>query len=393
MTTRAKNNITKPKNILSLTALSQNKNTEPTTLAQALRDPNWRKAMSMEIDAQLREHTWDLVPPVPNRSVIDTKWIFTLKTLPDGSVDRFKARLVASGFNQQYGIDYMETFSPVIKSTTIRLVLDIAVKQPWSIRQLDINNAFLQGTLNDEVYVSQPPGSRAWYQELRTYLVTVGFKNSLADASLFVYHCGTSYVYLLVYVDDILITGKTELVNKFIHCLAARFSLKDQGEINYFLGIEATRTSTGLHLMQRKYIKDLLHKTNMLTAKPVTTPMSPMPKLTINSGTALDDASEYRRVLGSLQYLSLTRPDIGFAVNRLSQFMHRPTDVHWQAAKRILRYLAGTISHGILLKSHTTSTLHAFSDADWAGDTDDYVSTNAYIIYLGGNPISWSSKK
>lgn len=372
--------------------------------------------MSEEFNAQMRNHSWDLVPSDTAHHVISCKWIFTIKYLPDGSIDRYKARLVARGFNQQYGLDYSETFSPVIKSTTVRLVLEIAVKCSWSIRQLDINNAFLQGTLTDEVYVTQPQGfvdpdrpqhvcklrkalyglkqaPRAWYTELRNYLLHAGFKNSLADASLFIYHQDRRYLYVLVYVDDILVTGHSDLVTACISSLADRFSLKDHGELSYFLGIEATRTSKGLHLMQRKYITDLLIKTNMLTAKHVSTPMSPTPKLSLHSGTALDDGKEYRAVLGSLQYLAFTRPDIAFAVNKLSQFMHRPTDSHWQAAKRVLRYLAGTISHGILLRNDTPLTVHAYSDADWGGDVDDLTSTAAYIVYLGSSPISWSSKK
>ncbi|KAL9298920.1 putative RNA-directed DNA polymerase [Arabidopsis thaliana] len=191
-----------------------------------------------------------------------------------------------------------------------------------------------------------------------------------------------------------LITGSdTNIITRFIANLAARFSLKDLGEMSYFLGIEATRTSKGLHLMQKRYVLDLLEKTNMLAAHPVLTPMSPTPKLSLTSGKPLDKPSEYRAVLGSLQYLSFTRPDIAYAVNRLSQYMHCPTDLHWQAAKRILRYLAGTPSHGIFIRADTPLTLHAYSDADWAGDIDNYNSTNAYILYLGSNPISWSSKK
>ncbi|KAG7543090.1 Ribonuclease H-like superfamily [Arabidopsis thaliana x Arabidopsis arenosa] len=417
MRTRAKNQITKPKTKFSLTtALTPVMPVIPTTVAQALKDPNWRNAMSEEINAQFKNHTWDLVPATAARHIITCKWIFTLKFNVDGSIARYKARLVARGFNQQYGIDYSETFSPVIKSTTIRTVLEVAVKRNWSIHQVDINNAFLQGTLTDEVYVSQPPGfidhdrpnyvcklnkalyglkqaPRAWYQELKNFLLQAGFTNSLADASLFIYHRQHTFIYVLVYVDDIIITGDPALVKAFKVALAARFSLKDLGPLSYFLGIEATRTSKGLYLMQRKYITDLLRKSNMLDAKPVSTPMSPTPKLSLLSGTALDDASEYRAILGSLQYLAFTRPDISFAVNRLSQFMHRPTDEHWQAAKRILRYLAGTKSHGILLRADTPLTVHAFSDADWGCDDDAYLSTNAYIVYFGGSPVSWSSKK
>lgn len=211
---------------------------------------------------------------------------------------------------------------------------------------------------------------------------------------MFVYNNSGQVVYCLVYVDDIIVTGSSNaLVAEFIAALSRRFSLKEPTDLGYFLGIEATRTSHGLHLMQRKYIIDLLARTKMADAKPVTSPMATTPKLSLKSGTMLPDATEYRTVIGSLQYLAFTRPDIAYAVNRLSQFMHRPTDLHWQAAKRVLRYLAGIASHGIHLRKDSPLSLHAFSDADWAGDTDDFVSTNAYILYLGTTPIAWSSKK
>ncbi|KFK45117.1 hypothetical protein AALP_AA1G346500, partial [Arabis alpina] len=182
-------------------------------------------------------------------------------------------------------------------------------------------------------------------------------------------------------------------IQRILHLLADRFSVKDPEDLHYFLGIEAHRTATGLHLSQRKYILDLLHKYTMTNAKPVTTPMATSPKLTLNAGTNLSDPSAYRKLVGSLQYLAFTRLDIAYAVNRLSQFMHKPTEDHWQAAKRILRYLAGTPTHGLFYAAKSSLNLHAFSDADWAGDSDDYVSTNAYIIYLGKQPISWTAKK
>ncbi|CAA7014904.1 unnamed protein product [Microthlaspi erraticum] len=329
-----------------------------------------------------------------------------------------KARWVARGFTQKYGIDYAETFSPVVKSITIRVVLQLAVSCGWTIKQLDVNNAFLHGTLTEEVYVTQPPGfvdkdrpnhvcrlrkalyglkqaPRAWYQELRGFLLQLGFQNSVADTSVFVYIKGTDLAYTLVYVDDIVITGSnTTLVAHFINALANRFSLKDPADLHYFLGIEAIRTPKGLHLMQRKYILDLLVKTNMVDAKPVLTPLAPHPRLILHDGSPkLEKPSEYRMVVGSLQYLAFSRPDIAYAVNRLSQFMHSPSETHWQAAKRVLRYLAGTSSHGIYLRADTPLNLHAYSDADWAGDRDDYVSTNAHILYLGKTPIAWASRK
>lgn len=417
MTTRAKNKITKPKAKFTLTATVKKNHKEPTTITQALKDQNWSRACSAEYDALTINHTWDLVPHTPHQNIVGCKWVFTTKFHSNGTLERSKARLVAKGFHQQYGHDYAETFSHVIKSTTIRLVLDVAIKKSWPIKQLDVNNAFLQGELTEEVYMSQPPGfvdkdkasfvcrlrkpiyglkqaPRAWYMALKQHLFHTGFTNSLADASLFIHSSSTSITYVLVYVDDILVTGNNEkMVRNVLASFADRFSIKDPTDLHYFLGIEVTRSSSGMHLMQRKYIADLLAKNNMTDAKPVTTPLPTSPKLTLTTGEPLPDASQYRSVVGSLQYLAFTRPDISYAVNRLSQFMHKPTHDHWQAAKRVLRYLSGTQTHGIYLHASSPLTLHAFSDADWAGDTDDYVSTNGYVIYIGSNPISWSSKK
>ncbi|CAL9245770.1 unnamed protein product [Arabidopsis halleri] len=418
MATRSRSGIVKPNKKYSLAVTLANSDLEPRTVTQALKDERWRNSMSDEFNAQVENHTWDLIPPPPaSVNIIGCKWIFRTKFNSDGSINRFKSRLVAKGYTQQQGLDYSETFSPVIKSTTIRLVLGIAVNRDWPIRQLDVNNAFLQGTLTEDVYMSQPPGyvdkdrpdyvchlkkalyglkqaPRAWYLELKTYLISVGFVNSVADTSLFILKRGSSFVYMLIYVDDILVTGNdNNLLQATLNALANRFSVKDHEELSYFLGIEAKRVPAGLHLTQRRYILDLLARHNMLTAKPVATPMASSPKLTANTGTKLTDATEYRRVVGSLQYLAFTRPDISYAVNRLSQFMHSPTTDHWQAAKRVLRYLAGTPTHGIFLSRNNSQSLHAFSDSDWAGDTDDYVSTNAYVVYLGNHPISWSSKK
>ena len=297
------------------------------------------------------------------------------------------------------------------------MVLSLAVSQGWSLRQLDVNNAFLQGTLTEDVFMSQPPGfidhdhphhvcklrkaiyglkqaPRAWYHELRNFLLHSGFSNSVADTSLFIFNNQGILIYLLVYVDDIILTGNnTQAVHTFIQQLSQRFSLKDLGPLTYFLGVEVISHSSGLFLHQRKYIADLLQRTCMAKAKPVSTPLATIPVLTLQSGAPLPEPTEYRAVVGSLQYLSLTRPDITFAVNKLSQFMHKPTTDHWSAVKRLLRYLCGTMDHGIILRHTSPPTLHAFSDADWAGNKDDFTSTSAYIVYLGPNLISWSSKK
>ena len=230
---------------------------------------------------------------------------------------------------------------------------------------------------------------RAWYNELRSFLLQSGFKNSVADASLFIYNRDGILLYMLVYVDDIIITGNSPTqISRFIQSLSTRFSLKDLGDLTFFLGIEVSRTSAGLHLTQSRYIADLLHKANMTNAKAVATPMESNSSLTLLSGHQLDDATEYRTIVGSLQYLSLTRPDISFSVNKLSQFMHVPTDEHWNGVKRVLRYLAGSITTGLFMSTTNTPALHAFTDADWAGNHDDYTSTGAYIVYYGKHPIA-----
>ena len=204
------------------------------------------------------------------------------------------------------------------------------------------------------------------YHELRSFLLAVGFTNSHSDTSLFTRATGNNLLYLLVYVDDIILTGNNaDLVSQFVTRLAQRFSLKDLGNLSYFLGVEVVPYPSGILLSQRRYIQELLARTHMEQAKPVLTTLpTNSSSLTLSSGSPLSNPTEYRTVVGSLQYLSLTRPDVSFAVNRMSQFMHAPTDEHWQIVKRILRYLCGTINNGLLLYSNSPISLHAFSDAD-----------------------------
>ncbi|KAI9156543.1 hypothetical protein LWI28_008344 [Acer negundo] len=267
--------------------------------------------MSKEYDTLVRNGTWQLVPPDSSSNVVSCKWIFRIKRKSDGSIDRFKARLVAKGFNQRLGVDYFETFSPVIKPTTVRLVLSIAISHDWCLRQLDINNAFLQGRLTETVFMAQPLGfidsdhpthvcklkkaiyglkqaPRAWYHELREFLLVVGFKNSYTDTSLFVLNTGGTILYLLIYVDDIILTGNNSAhVDQFVNTLAQRFSLKDLGPFSYFLGVKVLPYKHGTLLSQRRYIQDLPTRTNMANANSVQTPLPTSPPITLNSGTLL----------------------------------------------------------------------------------------------------------
>ena len=235
---------------------------------------------------------------------------------------------------------------------------------------------------------------RAWHDALKNFIVSYGFSCSKTDPSLFIYATRGILSYFLVYVDDLLLTGNNNhFMQEFISSLSQKFSLKNMGAPHYFLGIEIIPTTSGILLSQHKHIRDILQRFDMEGAKPSPTPLSATARLQLHDGTPSTDATEYRSILGALQYLNLTRPNISFSINKLTQFMHKPTTLHLQHLKRILRYLKTTINHGILLHPTTTHNLIAYSDVDWGGNTDDRTSTSAYIIFLDSNPISWLSKK
>jgi histone deacetylase 1/2 len=251
--------------------------------------------------------------------------------------------------------------------------------------------------LNKALYgLKQAP--RQWFERLQSALLHLGFISSKCDPSLFTYNSKGSTVYLLVYVDDIIITGNnTPLLQSLIKQLNQAFSLKHLGSLDYFLGIEVHSLSNGsLLLTQSKYIRDLLTRTNMLESAPVATPMQSTCKLSKTGSPALSDPFMYRSVVGALQYATLTRPEISYSVNKVCQFMSHPLETHWVAVKRILRYLKGTIQQGLLLSPATPNkvpSLHAFCDADWASDPDDRRSTSGAALYFGPNLISWWSRK
>jgi histone deacetylase 1/2 len=375
--------------------------------------------MSAEFSALRQTGTWTLVPRPRHVNLVGCKWIFKTKHRPDGSIDRHKARLVARGFTQQHGIDYGDTFSPVVKPATVRLVLSLAVSRGWSLRQVDVSNAFLHGYLTEEVYMQQPPGfedsqfpshvcklqraiyglkqsPRAWYSRLSERLLQLGFKASKADTSLFVFTQGGVQLYMLVYVDDIVIAGSSPVaIDRLVAALSASFPIKDLGALDFFLGLEASCNSGGMSLTQRKYALDLLHRVNMENCNSASTPLATGEKLSRDSGHVLgtNNATRYRSVVGGLQYLTLTRPDISFAVNKVCQFLSQPTEVHWEAVKRILRYVKGTINTGLQFRRSPSTGISVFTDADWAGYVDDRRSTGGFAIFVGPNLISWSSKK
>uniref|UniRef100_A0A2N9ECM1 BHLH domain-containing protein n=1 Tax=Fagus sylvatica TaxID=28930 RepID=A0A2N9ECM1_FAGSY len=320
MVTRSKNGISKRK-ILHTTTTKPTPDylqTEPPNLTIASKIPEWIAAMRDEFDALQRQNTWSLVPQSAGHNVIGCRWVFKLKRNSDGSISHYKARLVAKGFHQQPGLDFDETFSPVVKPPTVRIVLSLAAQHQWSLRQLDISNAFLHGFLKEDVFMIQPP----------------------ADPSLFVFRQGSTLLYLLLYVDDIILTGNsTAAITSSITQLAVTFELKDLGPLRYFLGLQIEYGTDCLLVHQRKYITDLLSKFNMHTCKAASTLFSISHKLQPSSEALLPDPTPYRSLVGALQYATFTRPDITYAVNQVCQYMHKPTATHFAAAKRILRYL------------------------------------------------------
>ncbi|KAJ9555239.1 hypothetical protein OSB04_009853 [Centaurea solstitialis] len=361
--------------------------------------------------------TWELVPRSSDMNVIRSMWLYKHKYMSDGSLERYKARLVCDGRSQQVGIDCGETFSPVVKPATIRTVLSITLSNQWSVHQLDVTNAFLHGNLNETVYMHQPMGfrnkkfpdhvcllkkslyglkqaPRAWYQRFTDYVLLLGFRHSRCDASLFTFHQGNDTAFLLLYVDDILlVTSSGILRQRLMTSLAQEFAMKDLGPLSYFLGISVSRTSRGMFLSQQSYANDIIARAGMQSCNPVTTPVDTSTKLSATTSDLFHDPTLYRSLAGALQYLTFTRPNITYAVQQICMHMHSPRTDHWNALKRIIRYIKGTTSLGLMLTPATSPSLISYTDPDWAGCPDTRRSTNGYCIYFGDNLISWSSKR
>ncbi|KAJ4720471.1 Retrovirus-related Pol polyprotein from transposon TNT 1-94 [Melia azedarach] len=400
MITRAKAGIFKPKVYVSVTSEPIEANVPPDVIA-ALSDPRWTKAMEEEINALARNETWTLVPYSPDMRLVGSKWVYKVKQNPDGSVSRFKARLVAKGFHQTPGLDYNETYSPVVKASTIRIVFSLAVINKWQLRQVDVNNAFLNGDLAETVYMTQPDGfvdktrpehvcklgkalyglkqaPRAWFEKLKNALKSWGFNNSRCDTSLFFRRINMDLVVILIYVDDIIVTGNnTNQIEETVQKLHSNFALKDLGQLHFFLGIEVCRTPTKLVLSQCKYISELLKRVNMTQCKGIETPLIVGGRLSKLEGESFRDGLLYRSVVGALQYATLTRPELAFAVNKLSQFMSNPLIPHWIACKRVLRYLKHTVNYGLEFNTSDNHELIGFCDADWGSDIDDRKSNQS----------------
>lgn len=302
------------------------------------------------------------------------------------------------------------------KLTTVRTLLEVAVAMNWKVHQMDVHNAFLHGDFKEEVYMKMPPGfsasdpnkvcrlkkslyglkqaPRCWFAKLTSALKKAGFKQSYSDYSLFTYIRNGKSLRVLIYVDDLVIVGSDlNMVEKFKTHLRKCFKMKDLGKLKYFLGIEIARGPEGMFLSQRKYVLDILSEAGLLGCKPVATPMEQNHHLLSAEGPFYTDPVRFLRYMEKLVYLTITRPDLSYAVHVLSQVMHKPRAVHWDAVVRVLRYLKGSPGQGIMLKSVSDLRVRGFCDADWASCPKSRRSLSSYIVLLGSFPVSWRTKK
>lgn len=388
----------------------------PTGIHAALADPNWSRAIQEEMSALQQNKTWSLVSLPTGKKTVGCRWVFTIKYKADGKIERYKARLVAKGYTQTYGVDYRETFSPVAKLNSVRVLLSLAANLNWPLHQFDVKNAFLHGNLEEEVYMDLPPGytvgssgvvcklqralyglkqsPRAWFGRFSMAMEKYGFHQSHSDHTLFLKHRRGKITALIIYVDDMIITGNdVSEIAKLEEQLGSEFEMKNLGGLKYFLGIEVARSNRGIFLSQRKYVLDLLAEVGMLDCKPIDTPMAQNDKLGEFQHQVPTNKERYQRLVGKLIYLSHTRPDIAYAVSVVSQYMHNPSKDHMDAVIRILRYLKSAPGRGIMYSKNGHVKIDGYTDADWAGCVDDRKSMAGYFTFVGGNLVTWRSKK
>ena len=396
---------------------------QPSSVEEALSGPNkgkWKKAMEAEYHSLISNNVWDLVELPKDCRVINSKWIFKQKIGASGLVERYKARLVAQGYSQVPGIDYEDTFSPVARFESVRAVIALAVQKDLKLHQMDVTTAFLNGKLKEDVYMKQPEGfiengkeglicklkrsiyglkqaPRCWNAVLDSKLKQMGFKQTTGDPCLYTSTEGEPFI-IAVYVDDILLAGKSEeRIKEVKGNLTQSFNMKDMGMLDYFLGVKIIQDVRDgkIWLGQTSYSKSLLEAFGMTDAKTVQTPVNPGVKLSkATDESKRVDTEKYQSAVGKLLYLAIrTRPDLAYAVCNVAKYASDPTEDHWVAVKHIFRYLAGTIEYGLVYAKDSLVECCGYSDADWAGDADDRKSTSGYVFQVGNGSVSWKCNK
>ena len=401
---------------------------EPKNIKEALSSPasnEWIAAMNDEMESMKANQVWDLVDLPPGRKAIGNKWVLKIKRKADGSIERYKARLVAKGYTQREGVDYEETFSPVVRFASIRMILAIVAHLDLELYQMDVKTAFLNGELDEEIYMDQPESfvvvgqenkvcklqrsiyglkqsSRQWYLRFHRAITSNEFTMIDEDHCVYVKRSKDSFLILSLYVDDILLAGNNkEMIITTQKWLSSTFEMKDLGEASYVLGVKILRDRSKklLGLSQETYIKKVLERFQMHNCKPIDTPVAKDESLSLKMCPKTSEEKErmarvpYASAVGSLMYAMMcTRPDICYAVGLVSRFQSNPGIAHWKAVKRILRYLKGTSDYMLCYQSPDLQMV-GYSDADWGGDIDERKSTSGYAFLLNGGAITWSSKK
>ncbi|GJQ91767.1 retrovirus-related pol polyprotein from transposon TNT 1-94 [Tanacetum coccineum] len=369
---------------------------EPKNFQSAATEDCWFQAMQDEIHEFDRLDVWELVPPPDSAMIIALKWIYKVKLDEYGDVLKNKARLVAKGFRQEEGLDFEESFAPVARLEAIRIFIANAASKNMTVYQMDVKTAFLNGELKEEVYVHQPEGfvdpehphhvyrlkkalyglkqaPRAWYDTLSKFLLAQGFSKGVVDPTLFIRKIGKHTLHVQIYVDDIIFASTDPKdCDRFSNEMSSKFQMSMMGQISFFLGLQISQNPRGIFINQSKYANEILKKFDLHKSDPVDTPMVERTKLDEDlSGTPVDQ-TKYRSMIGSLMYLTASRPDLVFAVCMCARYQSRPTKKHLEAVKRVFRYLQGTINMGLWYPKDTAMALTAYADADHAGcqDTD-----------------------
>ncbi|KAH9695599.1 hypothetical protein KPL71_022832 [Citrus sinensis] len=370
---------------------------EPVNFQEAALDEKWRIAMDEEIKAIVKNDTWELTTLPKGHKAIGVKWVYKTKRNANGEIERHKARLVAKGYSQKAGIDYDEN--------------------KWKIFQMDVKSAFLNGFLEEEVYIEQPLGymvkghedkvlrlkkalyglkqaPRAWNSRIDKYFQEKGFTKCPYEHALYVKEKDGDILIVCLYVDDLIFTGSNpSLFEEFKRVMIKAFEMTDIGLMTYYLGIEVKQNEEDIFISQESYAKEILKRFKMNDCKPISTPVECGVKLSKYDECEDIDPTFFKSLVGSLRYLTCTRPDILYAVGLVSRYMENPKTTHFKAAKRILRYIKGTINFGLLYSFSNDYKLIGYSDSDWGGDVDDRKSTTGFVFFMGDTAFTWMSKK
>lgn len=401
-------------------AMDSDELVEPETYEEAIISPQpveWKLAMEEEMNSLIKNETWSLVEPPLGRAPIKNRWVFKIKRSGRNNV-KFKARLVAKGFSQRPGIDYGETYSPVVKHDSLRTILSLAAAHDLELLQLDVKTAFLNGDIDEELYTDQPTGfkedsqmvcllkkglyglkqaSRAWNEKFNHFLIQYGFTRSNADSCVYFQRDENNITIMAIWVDDgLLCSNHQSKLEDIVNYLSDKFEITS-GPVDHFVGLEISRDRRKglIHISQQVYVKKILARFRMGNCKPRSIPADPCSHLKKQFSTSETQDYPYREAIGSLMFAAIcTRPDTSYAVCQVAKYSSKPSHVHWEAVKRTFAYLKGTISLEIsYLRGVKDGVLLAFSDFDFSGDADDRRSTTGNIFILNGGPVSWRSQK